>query len=110
MLTVLKSIGLFVAAGLAEIGGGYLIWLWLREHRSFLLAIVAVPVLFSYGLLPTFQPANFGRVFAAYGGVFVALSVAWGWAVDRRQPDVPDVMGAAVALVGMGIIMWWPRE
>lgn len=109
MLTVLKSIGLFIAAGLAEIGGGYLEWLWLREHRSALLALAAVPVLFLYGLLPTFQPATFGRVFAAYGGVFVAMSVLWGWAVDRRQPDLPDVAGARVAIAGMAIIMWWPR-
>jgi small multidrug resistance family-3 protein len=109
MLTVFKSIGLFIAAGLAEIGGGYLVWLWLREHKSFVLALVAVPVLFSYGVLPTFQPANFGRVFAAYGGVFVALSVLWGWLVDGQRPDAADFFGASVAIAGMAIIMWWPR-
>lgn len=109
MITVLKSAFLFVAAALAEIGGGYLVWLWLREHKSFLLGLVAVPVLFSYALLPTLQPANFGRVYAAYGGVFVAMSLLWGWFVDDRRPDSADFAGGLIAIVGMSVIMWWPR-
>lgn len=110
MLVVLKSIGLFVAAGLAEIAGGYLVWLWLRENKTFLFGLLAVPVLFSYGVLPTLQPANFGRVYAAYGGVFVAMSILWGWFVDRHRPDTADVTGALIAILGMSIIMWWPRS
>lgn len=109
MITVFKSITLFLAASLAEIGGGYLVWLWLRENKTYLFALLAVPVLFSYGVLPTLQPANFGRVYAAYGGVFIAMSLIWGWFVDRRQPDTFDFIGAIIAILGMSIIMWWPR-
>ncbi len=110
MLTILKSIGLFIAAGLAEIGGGYLVWLWLREHRSYLLGLMAIPVLFIYGVLPTFQPAHFGRVYAAYGGVFVTMSLLWGWLVDHQQPDTFDIIGAFTTILGVSIIMWWPRS
>lgn len=67
-------------------------------------------LLFLYGVIPTLQPAHFGRVYAAYGGVFVALSLLWGWCVDGRRPDVPDVIGSAVCLIGVAIIMYWPRR
>jgi small multidrug resistance family-3 protein len=62
-----------------------------------------------YGIVPTYQPAHFGRVYAAYGGVFIALSLAWGWTMDGTRPDLPDIVGAIVALGGMAIIMYWPR-
>jgi small multidrug resistance family-3 protein len=75
---VAKSLAFFVVAGLCEIGGGYLVWLWLREGRSIWVAIAGAVVLFLYGIVPTLQPANFGRVYAAYGGVFVVLSILWG--------------------------------
>src|SRR3989441_3670042 len=74
-LVILTSLALFVLAGLCEIGGGYLVWLWLREGRSALLAVLGGTVLFVYGVVPTLQPAPFGRVYAAYGGVFVVLSL-----------------------------------
>lgn len=76
--TVLKSVGLFFAAGLCEIGRGYLVWLWLRDGRGWFLGALGGLVLFLYGVLPTFQPAHFGRVYAAYGGVFVVMSLLWG--------------------------------
>jgi small multidrug resistance family-3 protein len=101
--------GLFVVAALCEIGGGYLVWLWLREGRSAWLAVAGAAVLVLYGVIPTFQPANFGRVYAAYGGVFVALSLLWGWGVDGVTPDRFDFIGGAVALAGVFIIMYWPR-
>jgi small multidrug resistance family-3 protein len=109
MKDVARSLLFFVAAGLCEIGGGYLVWLWLREKRSAWLAATGAVVLFAYGVLPTFQPQNFGRVYAAYGGVFVVLSILWGWWVDGSVPDRFDLIGGLIALVGVGVIMYWPR-
>jgi len=63
-----------------------------------------------YGVIPTFQPATFGRVYAAYGGIFIVLSILWGWKVDQVKPDLYDIIGAAVALIGVFIIMYWPRS
>jgi len=108
-MLVLKSLGLFVLAGLLEIGGGYLVWQWLREHRSGFLALLGAGVLFLYGVVPTLQPAHFGRVYAAYGGIFVALSLLWGWLLDGQRPDRFDLLGGTVAIAGVAIIMWWPR-
>jgi small multidrug resistance family-3 protein len=107
--TLFSSIALFIAAGLCEIGGGYLVWLWLRDRRSALLGVLGGLVLFLYGVLPTFQPAHFGRVYAAYGGVFVVMSLLWGWALDGNVPDRADWVGAACCLAGVTIIMYWPR-
>lgn len=107
MLEVLRSLFLFLLAGVAEIGGGWLIWQWLREGRGLLLGIAGGIVLVLYGVIPTLQsePA-FGRVYAAYGGVFIVLSILWGWLVDGWQPDRYDLIGAAISLVGVAIIMW----
>ena len=66
-------------------------------------------ILFLYGIVPTYQPASFGRVYAAYGGWFVVLSILWGWSVDQVAPDRFDVLGAAVCLIGVGLIMYAPR-
>jgi small multidrug resistance family-3 protein len=104
-----KSMGYFILAGLFEIGGGYLIWLWLREGKGILYAITGAIILILYGIVPTFQPANFGRVYAAYGGVFIALSILWGWGVDKVMPDKFDIIGGVISLVGVVIIMYWPR-
>jgi small multidrug resistance family-3 protein len=108
-MTILKSAFLFVVAGLCEIGGGYLVWLWLRESRTLLVGVLGGLVLFLYGIVPTFQTAHFGRVYAAYGGVFVVLSILWGWLIDKKNPDIFDLIGGLVCLVGVVIIMWWPR-
>jgi small multidrug resistance family-3 protein len=104
-----KSIFYFVMAGLCEIGGGYLVWLWLREGRSRWYAIAGAAVLALYGVIPTFQPAHFGRVYAAHGGVFIILSILWGWQVDKIAPDRFDIIGGLVSLFGVAIIMYWPR-
>jgi small multidrug resistance family-3 protein len=108
---IARSILLFALAGLCEIGGGYLVWLWLRESRAVWLGVAGGLVLFLYGVLPTLQPseAHFGRVYAAYGGIFVALSLAWGWWIDGVRPDRYDLLGGLVALLGVGIIMYAPR-
>ncbi len=104
-----RSILLFVLAGLMEIGGGYLVWLWLREGRAVVLGAAGGLLLFLYGVVPTLQPAHFGRVYAAYGGVFVVLSLLWGWWIDGRAPDRADLVGAALCVLGVAVIMYWPR-
>lgn len=109
MTPIVQSIVLFFLAGLCEIGGGYLVWLWLREHRPLSVGLLGALVLIIYGVIPTFQQASFARTYAAYGGVFIILSLLWGWALDGQRPDRPEIVGGAICLVGVGIIMYWPR-
>jgi small multidrug resistance family-3 protein len=109
-VTVARTIGLFVIAALAEIGGAWLIWQGVREDRGLAFVGAGIVALAAYGFVATFQPdPNFGRILAAYGGVFVVGSLAWGMAVDRFSPDRYDVVGAAICLVGVGVIMFAPR-
>jgi small multidrug resistance family-3 protein len=108
-MDIARSLFLFLLAGLCEIGGGYLIWLWIRDDRGLWFAILGAAVLVLYGIIPTFQPANFGRVYAAYGGVFIILSILWGWQIDKIMPDRFDLLGGLIALFGVIIIMYWPR-
>jgi len=107
---VAQSLSLFVLAGLLEIGGGYLVWLWLRDHGPWWLGLAGGVVLALYGVVATLQPAGFGRVYAAYGGVFIAMALLWGWLVDGHAPDRFDVIGAVIALAGMLVIMYAPRR
>jgi small multidrug resistance family-3 protein len=109
MVLVAKSLLCFVLAGLCEIGGGYLVWLWLREGKSAWLALGGAIILVLYGVVPTLQPATFGRVYAAYGGVFIVLAMCWGYLIDGIRPDRVDIIGGAIALSGMLIMMYWPR-
>jgi small multidrug resistance family-3 protein len=104
-----KSLTLFVLAGLCEIGGGYLVWQWWRNGAPRIVGLLGAVVLFLYGIVPTYQPAHFGRVYAAYGGVFVVLSIVWGWGIDGFPPDRYDLIGGAICLVGVFFIMYWPR-
>jgi small multidrug resistance family-3 protein len=109
-MTVLRSIGLFLLAALAEIGGAWLVWQGVREHRGLLFAGAGVLALGAYGFVATLQPdANFGRILAAYGGVFVVGSLAWGMLVDGFRPDRYDVAGALLCLGGVAVIMYAPR-
>jgi small multidrug resistance family-3 protein len=109
-MTVLKSILLFVVAALAEIGGAWLIWQGVREHRGLLWVGAGVLALGLYGFVATLQPdANFGRILAAYGGIFVAGSLAWAMVVDKFRPDRWDIMGAVICLIGVAVIMYAPR-
>ena len=107
--TVVRSVILVLVAGLAEIGGGYLVWRAVRNGASMWVALAGAALLVAYGVIPTLQPSAFGRTYAAYGGVFIVLSLLWGWAVDHVRPDVPDVVGAVVCLAGVAVIMYWPR-
>jgi small multidrug resistance family-3 protein len=105
-----RSIALFAAAALAEIGGAYLVWIGLRDGKGPVVVALGVIALGLYGVVATFQPENeFGRVLAAYGGVFVVGSIAWAVAFDSFRPDRYDLAGAAVCLVGVAVIMYAPR-
>jgi len=109
-MTVLRSIALFLLAALAEIGGAWLVWQGVREHRGLLFAGLGVLALGAYGFVATLQPdPHFGRILAAYGGVFVAGSLVWGMLVDGFRPDRWDVAGAALCLAGVAVIMYAPR-
>lgn len=106
---MLNSLLLFVLAGFCEIGGGYLVWLWLREGKSIGLALGGAILLTAYGFVATLQPATFGRAYAAYGGIFIMLSILWGWQIDSIAPDRLDWVGAAIILVGVLVMMYAPR-
>ena len=110
-MTTVRSIALFIAAGLAEIGGGYLVWRWIRDGAPVLVGIVGAAILVVYGIIPTLQrSSDFGRIYAAYGGVFVVASLLWGWGIDGKQPDRFDWIGAAVVMAGVAIIYFAPRR
>ncbi|KHE67048.1 YnfA family protein [Halobacillus sp. BBL2006] len=102
---------LFLFAGVAEIGGGYLIWLWLREAKPLYFGAAGGLSLTLYGVIATFQSfPSFGRVYAAYGGVFIVLSVLWGWVIDKKTPDTYDFLGAAICLIGVAVMLGAPRN
>ncbi|MCP4364900.1 MAG: YnfA family protein [Planctomycetes bacterium] len=106
---IIISLALFFIAALFEIGGGYMVWLWLRERRGPFMGLLGALVLFVYGIIPTFQPAHFGRVYAAYGGIFIVSSIIWGMMVDKKKPDRYEVVGAGIALIGAAVMMYVPR-
>ncbi|HZS37174.1 MAG TPA: YnfA family protein [Polyangia bacterium] len=101
---------LFLAAALLEIGGGYLVWMWLRQGRSLLLGVAGFVALALYGVVPVLQSRehSFGRVYAAYGAVFIAGAALWGWGIDQRRPDLRDWIGIVVCIAGAAVMMW-PR-
>ncbi|MFJ6679411.1 YnfA family protein [Microbacterium sp. NPDC091382] len=108
-MTTARIVTLFVIAALAEIGGAWLIWQAVRENRGWWFALLGIVALGAYGFVAAFQPdANFGRVLAAYGGVFIAGSLAWGIVVDGFRPTLWDYVGSAIALVGAAIIILAP--
>lgn len=109
-MPVARSVALFVVAALFEIGGAWLVWQGIREHRGWIWVGAGAIALGLYGVVATFQTdANFGRILAAYGGIFVAGSIAWGVVVDGFRPDRYDLLGAVVCLAGMAVIMYAPR-
>jgi small multidrug resistance family-3 protein len=105
----MRTLLLYLATALAEIVGCYLPWLWLRQGRSAWLMVPAAASLVLFVWLLTLHGSASGRVYAAYGGVYVSVSLLWLWRVDQIQPTAWDVAGVLVALVGMGIIVWQPR-
>lgn len=109
-MTVAQSLVLFVVAAVAEIGGAYLVWQGIRDDRGWAFVAAGVVGLGLYGVVATLQPeAEFGRIFAAYGGVFIVGSILWGMAFEGFRPDAWDLAGGALCLVGMAVIMFAPR-
>ena len=97
-------------AGLCEIGGGYLVWGWMREHKPLLRALLGAAILAAYRVVAALQPiSEFGRVYAAYGGLFIALALLWGIVVDGFRADRWDLLGAAVCMVGVLVMVVPPR-
>jgi small multidrug resistance family-3 protein len=110
-MTILTSPALFLLAAVAEIGGAWLVWQGVREHRGLLWIGAGVAALGAYGFVATFQPdPHFGRILAAYGGVFVAGSLVWAMVLDGFRPDRYDLAGAAICLLGVAVIMYAPRS
>ncbi|MBT1253647.1 YnfA family protein [Rhodococcus erythropolis] len=106
-MTVARSLLLFVLAALLEIGGAWLVWQGIREQKGWIWVGLGVISLGLYGLVATMQPdANFGRILAAYGGIFVAGSLLWAVVMDGFRPDRFDIAGALICLVGVGVIMY----
>lgn len=106
---VSSTFGLFVVAALCEIGGGYPVWLWLREKNKITYGLMDGIILFVYGIIPTLQPSNFGRVYAAYGGIFVVMAIVWGLLIDKKRPDRFAIIGGFIVLVGAAVIFYAPR-
>ena len=106
----MKTLLLYLATAVAEILGCYLPWLWLRRGGSIWLLLPAAASLALFAWLLTLHPTAAGRVYAAYGGVYVAMAIIWLWLVDGIRPSQWDLLGAAVALLGMAIIIFAPRS
>lgn len=109
-MAVIQSLAIFVLAGLCEIGGGYLVWLWYKDSKPSWVGVIGGAILLGYGVVAAMQPSNFGRVYAAYGGVFIVMALLWGWKIDKITPDKYDVIGATLALIGAFIIFFAPRK
>jgi small multidrug resistance family-3 protein len=109
-MMLFRSIAFFILAGLCEIGGGYLVWQWLRDGKRFWMGLVGGLILALYGVVATLQTENFGRVYATYGGVFVVMSLLWGWKIDHVAPDRYDLLGAAIVLAGVMVMFYSPRN
>jgi small multidrug resistance family-3 protein len=110
-VTIIRSVLLFGLAALAEIGGAWLIWQGVREHKGGWWIGAGIVALGAYGFVATLQPdAHFGRILAAYGGVFVAGSLGWAMLVDKFRPDRYDLIGALICLAGVAVIMYAPRS
>ena len=110
-LVILKVAGLFLLAGLAEIGGGWLVWQAMREGKPWWWALIGSCVLVAYGFIPTLQPlSDFGRLYAVYGGIFIGLSYMWGAVFDGMRLDRGDLIGSILALAGVCVALFWPRS
>ena len=109
-MNIIKSLSIFILAGLFEIGGGYLVWLWLKDAKPLWYGLLGGLILALYGVVATWQTANFGRVYATYGGIFIAMALIWAWKVDGFKPDRWDLIGAIIAVTGACIIIYMPRN
>lgn len=108
-MEIVKSLLFFFIAGLCEIGGGYLIWLSIKEEKPIWYGIIGGIILIAYGIVATFQTANFARTYATYGGVFIVMSLLWAYCFEGFTPDKYDIIGVVIALVGVCIICYAPR-
>ena len=108
-ILVFRSLFLFLIAGICEIGGGWLVWKWIRDHRPIWWGAIGGLILIVYGIIPTLQASHFGRIYAVYGGFFIVLSLLWGWYFDGNVPDRADIFGGLIALIGVCVMMYWPR-
>jgi len=106
---IITSILLFFVAALFEIGGSYLVYEWIRKRKRLFLGLMGGIVLFLYGMVQTLQFASFGRVYAAYGGIFVISTLIWGAVISDEKPDIQDIVGMSVILFGVVIILFSPR-
>lgn len=109
-MVTIKSILIFILAGLCEISGGYLVWLCLKEGKPAWYGLLGGFILAFYGVVATWQTENFARVYATYGGVFIVMSLLWAMVADKYVPDKYDILGALIALVGVCIIYYAPRS
>lgn len=106
---MIRSVAIFFLAGLLEIGGGFLVWQFFKENKPWYYALTGCSLLAFYGVVATWQTANFGRVYAAYGGIFIIMSLLWAWKFENFKPDKYDVIGASIALFGALVIVYAPR-
>lgn len=106
---IIISLVLFLMAALFEIGGGYMIWRWLKYKRGLFIGLLGGLALFGYGVIQTLQQANFGRIYATYGGIFIFSSIIWGAIVDKKTPDRYEIIGALITLIGAAVIFYAPR-
>ena len=109
-MQIIRSVSIFVLAGLCEIGGGYLIWLWMKSGKPFWYAILGMIILGLYGFVAGLQSAGFGRVYATYGGFFIVMSLIWAYKAEEFRPDKYDILGTIIALAGVLIIYFGPRK
>ena len=109
-MAIIKSFSIFLLAGIFEIGGGYLVWLWLKEEKSLWYGVLGFFLLALYGVVATLQPSNFAKVYATYGGFFIVLSLLWAYKFDNYSPTKYDIAGAFIALLGVCIIFYGPRQ
>ena len=106
---IFSTLGLFFFAALLEIGGGYLVWKVLRDHKGKIFGLIGALILFSYGIIMTFQSENFGKVYATYGGIFVVSSILWGYWVDKKKPDRFEIIGSVIVLIGVNVMFYFQR-
>lgn len=107
---MLRTLGIFFLAGLCEIGGGYLIWLWLKNDKPLWYGILGAVIIVLYGVVATLQQTSFGRVYACYGAIFIFLSLLWAWKIDNFKPDIYDLVGASLAIAGALVMFFAPRQ
>ncbi len=107
---MLKSLAIFLLAAFLEVGGGYLVWIWLKEAKPLYIGLLGMLFLILYGIVATWQIEGFGRVYAAYGGIFILFSLFWAMKFDAFKPDIYDIIGSLIALLGVLIIMYAPRN